>query len=298
MENSAFMKARYQMNTWNKDVADTKAFLDESFGGVPTRYKTARNALAHTYFWPIARMQMLVDEMTFMAGMYEGVKNKNLSEEQAVHYADSVVENSQTSGIFSDRSAIERGSVAGVRQQQFIKIWTTLISYMLAKGNIAYSKGAQLARKPTLWNATKFATDLVMLFTVEAVLSTMIRGRFPDFDDQDDDEPGMWKWLLDESLASAASGIPIIREIPSARYGSGNTPLGSLAKDMYNAMIQAEQGEFDPALFKAWNNVGGTLFHYPSTFMNRQFDAWYRDNILEEDVPAIDYWTGQREREE
>jgi hypothetical protein len=294
MSESAWLKSRYQLNTWNKDVADTKAYVEASFGGVPTRSKVTMTALAHSYFWPIARAQMVIDEITWMAANWKGVNKKGLSDKDAILYADSVTENAQTSGMFSDRSGIERGTTRAHRQSQWIKIWTTLISYMLAKGNIAYAKGRQFARKPSLWGATTLAADVVMLFTVEAVLSAMIRGQFPGDDDEDD---SLAAWLAAETAASAASGVPFIREIPGSRYGSGNTPLGSLAKDFYNAEIQLEQGEIDPAMIKAFNNVGGTLFHYPSTFLNRQFDAWYRDTVMGEDVEMIEYLTGKRKKE-
>jgi hypothetical protein len=291
MESSAFMRARYETNSWNKDVSDTKAYLESYFGGVPTKTKTIVNALSYSYFWPIARVQMLVDGITWMSGYAKGVTERKLSDADAVKYADSTVENAQTSGFFVDRSAIERGSLDAIqqRQSQFVKLWTTLISYMLAKGNITYAKGRQLARKPTLWGATALAGDLVLLYAVEAVLAGLIRGQFPD----DDDEESVAGWIATESLASAASGVPFVREIANAKYGSGNTPLGGLATDFYKAFEQTSQGEVDPAMIKAFNNVGGTLFHYPAGQINKAVDAYWAD-AEGEDVAPYEYLTGRK----
>lgn len=291
MESSAFMRARYRTNSWNKDVADTKAYLESYFGGVPTRASMVVNALSYSYFWPIARTQMVVDSVTWLAGYWKGVNERGLSDTDAALYADSVVENAQTSGFFSDRSGVERGTTDTLqqRQSQFVKLWTTLISYMLAKSNIAYAKGRQFMRNPSLWGATTFAADIVMLFTVEAILAAAIRGRLPD-----DDEDGYAEWLAKETAASMASGIPFVREIAAARYGSGNTPIGVFTNDIWKAMVQAEQGEIDPAMIKAFNNVGGTLFHYPSGQINKAVDAYWAEQVEGEDVALYEYVTGRK----
>ncbi|MCA9244511.1 MAG: hypothetical protein KDA32_11180 [Phycisphaerales bacterium] len=294
MSQSAFMRSRYQTNSWNKDVSDTRAYLHSYFGGVPTRASTAINAISASYFWPIAKVQMVVDEITWLAGYWKGVQEKGLSGKDAGLYADSVVENAQTSGFFSDRSGIERGTTDALqqRQSQFVKLWTTLISYMLAKGNIAYAKGRSFMRNPTPWGAVTLATDLMLLFTVEAVLAAAIRGQLPD----DEDDESLWWWLAKETMASAMSGVPFIREVQSARYGSGNTPLGGVATDLYKSMLQAEQGEIDAQLIKSFNNVGGTLFHYPSSQINRAVDAYWRESEGE-DVAPYEYITGKRDKQ-
>ena len=88
-----------------------------------------------------------------------------------------------------------------------------------------------------------------------------------------------------------------MREIESARYGSGNTPIGALATDFYKAIQQANQGEVDKAMIKSWNNVGGTLFHYPSSQINRAVDAYWRDVEEGEDVEFYEYITGKRSKD-
>lgn len=294
MSESAFMRARYQENAWNKDVQDTKVYLGSFFGPVPTKLKRAVNALSYSYFWPIAKVQMVVDGITWTAGYWKGVHEKGLApnSKDAIAYADSMVENAQTSGFFVDRSAIERGSLSiNQRQSQFVKLWTTLISYMLAKGNIAYAKGRQFGRAPSLWSATTLAGDVVALYAIEAILAGAIRGTLPD-----DDDDSWLGFIAKESAASAIGGFPVLREVMAGFYGSGNTPIGGLAKDFSNALTQTAQGEADIALFKAWNNLGGTLFHYPAGQTNRVVEAMWAD-ADGEDVAAYEYLTGPRKDE-
>lgn len=292
MEKSAFMRTRYQTNSWNKDVADTEAHLNSLFGGEPSRAKIALNALSATFFYPIARMQMPVDEVTWMAGFWKAQNKEGLTGKAAIAYADAQVEGAQTSGFFSDRSGIERGTTGNRnKQQRFIKLWTTLVSYMLAKGNIAYEKGRRFSKAPSVSGAVFLATDLLLLYTVEAMIAAALYGQWPD----DDDDENFAVWVAKETAASAVSGIPFVREIPSAKFGGGNTPLGAATKGLFDLGTQIEQGDVDKALIRQLNSVGGTFFHYPSSQTNRAIDAYWRDSEGE-DVPFYEYFTGPRRK--
>jgi len=287
MERSKFLNTRYDVGAWDKDVQDTKAHLESFFGPAPTRLKVSMNFLAHTYFLPIAKAQQVVDITTWLGAYEKGRNEMQLSEADATIFADTQVEASQTSGFFSDRSGLERGTLGlrKNRQSQFIRIWTTLISYMLAKGNIAYEKTAQTKwRKAS--SVAEWATDMILLFTVEGIASALLYGQLPDDDDAED----YAAWVALRTADSIVSGIPFVREIPSSRFAGGNTPLGSFAKDSYDLWTQIAQGENDEAARKALYNVTGTAFHLPSSQMGRTFEA-----IWSEDDP--EWWefvTGER----
>jgi hypothetical protein len=301
MENSAFMRERYETGSWNKDVADARDHLqthmDWLLGEGPTRARRVSNRMARTLFAPIMAMQSQVDATTWMAG-YIKARNDGMSEQDAISFADARTEASQTSGFFADRSGLERGTINyKTVQSQFIRIWTTLISYMLAKFGIAHEKGVQLRRDIrsegfTFGTAVKFAMDMLLLFTLEGIASAWVYGKLPD---EDDDEPLAW-WIAKVSAESALSGIPFVRETFSARYGGGNTVVGSLTRDIYTVYTQAAQGEIDAALIKSINNVGGTLLHYPSSQMNRMIDAAWRE-AEGEDVDWYEYGLGPRGKE-
>jgi len=210
------------------------------------------------------------------------------SHAEAVLYADGIVENAQTSGMFSDRAAIERGTFSETtRQSEFVKLWTTLGSYMLAKGNIAFESYRRTDfRSPA--SILGFGSDVLLLFAAEALLMAAIKGGWPD-DDED------WWWWTTKTVVTQATGtIPLVREIPGMAYGGGNTPIGATAGDIYRAYQQTSQGEVDEGLIKSYTNLIGTATGLPSAQINRATDAFWRETVEGEDVPAYEYVTGQR----
>jgi hypothetical protein len=289
MERSKFMNARYGiLQTWDKDVQDTNNFLKSMFGPAPTRFKGAVDTIGHYYFYPIAKMQSVVDVTTWMGAYEKGLNEENLSEDQAVIYADTQVEASQTSGIFSDRSGIERGTLGSrTRQSQFVRLWTTLISYMLAKGNIAYEK-----HKGTDYRDPKqvmhLATDYLLLFMIEGIASNILYDNWPGDEDEDETVAG---WVAKVTVDSVVSGIPLVREYSAAKYGSGQTAVGALVVDAYKLIEQIKQGELDEPLVKSGVKVVGTLFHLPSSQVNRAVEAAMSDD----ETALYEYFTGKRD---
>lgn len=288
-ETSAFIKSRYEVGAWNRDVQDVQAHVDSWFGPAPTIGKRAWNLIAASLFMPIKYAQKVVDISTWLGSYEQGINEKSMGHDEAVLYADSVVENAQTSGFFSDRSPLERGTLSeNIRQAEFIRIWTTLIGYMLAKGNIAYEKTGQTNfRKPS--EVLKLAMDFVLLFTLEGMASAIIYGNWPE-DDDETGKPQYAKWAAKATLDSMASGIPFIREIPSQRYGSGSTPLGAFAKDLLEVYDQAAQFEADDALVKTTIDALGITLHLPSAQANRTLRAIWD----EDETTPMEYLTGPR----
>ena len=289
---SKFMNTRYGLlQTWNRDVADTTHFLRSSFGPAPTKFKNNVDKMGHLYFYPIAKMQSLVDVITWMGAYEKGLNEENLSDRDAVFYADTVVENAQTSGLFSDRSGLERGTVSmRTRQSQYVRLFTSLISYMLAKGNIAYEKGVRTNFKDPKQFAY-FVSDMLLLFTIEGIASALLYGQWPGDDDKDESVLG---WMAGATLESMAAGIPIIRDFASAKYGGGTTPASSLVIDTYKFYEQVEQLEFDETLVKSGVKVTGTMLHLPSSQFNRAVEAAFKD--AEGDAAWYEYLIGAKEK--
>ena len=288
---SAFLRARYQWDTqaFDKDVHDASGVLSEYGTGLPTARRRLRSNAARLFFLPIAKFQQMVDVITWWGAIWKANNDLGLGEQEAVHYADAQVELAQTSGFFSDRSGIERGTLsATTRQNQFIRLWTTLISYMQRKGNLAYRKTQELKEDMSILTATMYAIDMMLLFTAEGIASAML---YDHWDWEEDDPEKIALAAGKATLESLAAGIPFVREYQSALYGSGNTPLGGLGNDLVKLYIQAMQGEMDPALRKAFVNSMGTLFHLPSSQTNRLLEA-----LIDEDDPEIlEYFTGTRD---
>jgi hypothetical protein len=290
IEVSAFLRVRYDRKhlAFNKDVTDAAGILKEFGGGLPTIERRAWEAFGRSMFWPIAKMQQLVDLTTWYGAYWKARNKRGQSDTEAVLYADAQVEMAQTSGFFTDRSGVERGTLsATTRQSQFVRLWTTLISYMARKGNLAYMKTNELKRELSFKNSILYATDMLLLFTVEGIASSWIYGRW----DWEDDPEELMLQAMKETAASVAAGIPFVREIPSAAFGSGNTAIGGLSNDLFKLYIQAGQGEMDPALRKAFVNSFGTIFHLPASQTNRLLEA-----LIDEDDPEIlEYLTGTRD---
>jgi len=292
-EKSTFMAARYGvMQAFDKDVADTKAFLTSFFGGVPTKFARSMDTMAHYYFMPIAKFQQFVDTTTWMAAYEQGMNDPKVkTEEEARYYADAQVERAQTSGIFSDRSGLERGTLGTrTRQGQFVRLWTVLISYMLAKGNIAYEKTKMTDFKDPK-QAAFFLSDMVLLFAVEGMASALLYGDWPEEDDEGD--KNIVSWGASATLESIASGVPMVREYSGAKYGSGTTPIGALTVDLFKALEQIGQLEADEAAMKSIVKATGTMFHLPASQTNRFIEALFK----EEDTELHEWFLGVDEDE-
>jgi hypothetical protein len=302
MSQSQFMYNRYQLNAFNKDIQNVQEALKS---GSPST--TAKNPFLRTFlaaakntqldrfpilvnwaFLGIRYTQMQVDTITWLAG-YDKAKAMDLNAEDSIKYADSQVDKAQGSGIFSDRSSIERGTLSEeTRQTEFVKLWTTLMSYMIAKGNIAVERYTETDFKK-LNETLSFGTDMLLLFSAEIILVAAIKGDAPD-----EDESWLW-WMAKRTAEQVISTIPVLREIPSfvKGFGAAGGPLGAFAKDIGGAITQTTQAEFDKSLIKSYINIVGTLTGAPSVQTNRLVDALWRETEGE-DVPAIEYLTGSR----
>ena len=272
-EASPFMATR--QTTFNKDIMTAMENVKDS--RIPAWVPQA-------YFYGITKSQWLVDVTTWLGAHSKGLRQFDGDTEKATAFADRMVARAQASGLWSDRTAIERGTMnAQTRQSEGWRMWTSLISYALAKWNVAYEKTRRAEfKKPA--QAIGWAVDMFMLFAVEALFAAWLRGKFKD----DDDEPFLMTWAR-ETTFNVMSSLPFVREIGSAIEGfPAGGVVGTLAQRTKNVYTQVSQGEFDMALVRALNSLGGMLFHYPSGQTNRLLEASERANEGQ-DVPLIDY---------
>lgn len=284
-EQTGFMATR--SDTYNKDVIEAQRQLsatifDKALPGNSAKY------VKDSFFWMISTMQGMVDTITWMAAKKKGLEDFNGDNLKANRFADRIVAQSQASGIFGERTAVERGSAdKRIGQTEALRAFTLFLSYFLAKNNIAIQRTKQTRfRNPG--EALKWARDMAMLFFVESMLAAFLYGEFSE-----DDE------LTDIAVASAlksgstfVNGIPIVGGIAAELEGfRGGGSIATIIGDIAKAAEQIEQGEADLALFKAVNNVGGTFLHYPSGQINKTVDAILKDRI-DENVEAIHYFLG------
>jgi hypothetical protein len=297
-EKSPFMATR--QTTFNKDIFDM--FEDPKTGPIASRWTEGRNLIAGQLgFWLMTKVQWyLVDVPTWMAGYQQGLRKYKNDEAKAITHADNIVKRSQASGLFSDRSAVERGSVSSkARQNDVVRLFTALGSYMFAKFNVAYERTAQArgtvasegvslrsAREALSWTL-----DMAFLFSLEAVIIAAIKGRLPDGEDEDDE--GWTKFLARETAFSAMGTVPFVRDIVSSLSGfEGGGAYGSITKDLAAPFIQAGQGEVDKAFVKSVVNATGIITGAPTTAGNRIIDAGWRQSEGE-DVSPAEYLLGR-----
>ena len=172
-------------------------------------------------------------------------------------------------------------------------MFTALGSYMFAKANVAYERtGKTDFRSPK--EVLSYTIDMVLLFTVEAILYNAIKGTLPGMGDSDEDDEGWAQFLAKETALSVMSTMPFVRDLSSPLQGySGGGSYGSITETLVKPFLQASQGEVDKAFVKSLVDSGGMLLHLPSSQVNRFVDAGWRQSEGE-DVAPIEYIMGKR----
>jgi len=277
---SPFMMER--ASTFNKDIRDTL----NKMRGDPSKPNFYPDWMRESLFAGIVFFQRYVDTATWLAAYEKGKKSlPNATEADLVHFADRAVARSQASGVWSDRTPIERGSVSEkVRQVEYVRIWTTMASYFFAKANVAIQLTGQTNfRDPR--QVFQYVINMLVLFSLEALIVSIMRNTAPD----DDDDESYAMWWAKETALNVMGAFPFVREFASEASGfRGNSAFGSLVKEAGDVIKQIDQGEFDTALVKSINDLGGIAFRYPSSAIGRAGDALYRD-LQGEDVEPHEY---------
>jgi len=215
-------------------------------------------------YWLMMRFQQAVDVPTWL-GAYEKATAEGNDEMRARALADQAVKDAQGGGQTLDLSAIERGGPAQ-------KLFTVFYSFM----NTALNLG--VASKMTPKSKAKFAADMLLLYTVPAVLGSLLKDALTPGDAGDDDPEKLLKKLAGEQLSFLLGLVVVGREfagigrwfVNGERPAGYEGPVGLRAiGDVYDLAQQTKQGEFDDAFRKALVNVSGDFFGLPSAQINR-----------------------------
>ena len=279
--------------TFHKDIADASQLISESI----LRRFAPRGSIEFvnaTFFYGIKKMQRMVDTWTWLAAKRAGMGKFDNDEAKAIEYADRMVIRAQASGNFQERTAFERGTVnPKLRQSETVRSFTALISYFMAKNNVAYER----TKKTNFRNPAAvigWATDMALLYVVEAALVSILRGQWPDEDESEEYGADVLAHVAGEGASSLFAGIPMIREFASEAAGfRGGGVFSSVIADTAKVIEQVGQGEIDTALLASANNLGGTLFKYPSSQINKTGRALALAGEGE-DVDWIEYFMGPK----
>ncbi|TIT90384.1 MAG: hypothetical protein E5W41_00220 [Mesorhizobium sp.] len=300
---SSFMASR--QTTFNKDIFDF--YNDPKIGPTATRWGEIKSEyIGPLAFWLMTKTQWyLADVPTWLAGYRQGLRKYGNDEAKAIAHADDLVKRAQVSGLFSDRSAVERGSVSrNIRQHDFVRLFTALGSYMFAKFNVAYERSAKAKRliaeegvsARSAQEAMSWTLDMAFLFTLEAVIGAAIKGQLPGGDDGEDDD-GWLKFLAKQTGFSVMATIPGVRDIAGPLQGfDGGGSYGAITKEIATPFLEAaksaDKGEVRKQFVKSVINATGLATGLPATQINRAVDAGWRD-AQGKDVSPLEYLLGK-----
>jgi hypothetical protein len=229
MQRSPMMRNR--MKTYDRDVLDSlKSIKGES----------AKDNLQRTYFMHIGFMDMGVSLPTW-AGAYAKAISENLTEEQAVDFADSSVRQTQGAGGAKDLARIQRGSPG---HRMFVMFY----SYFSVLYNLMARRKGMVVRDKDIFRAF---TSFMYLILLPAVLSELTVGRGPDEDEDEEFVP----WAVKTTAMYPVNSIVYARDIAGGvfgDYGYSMTPLmdglktvTTGAKTIIDPETYEEEIEFD-----------------------------------------------------
>jgi len=191
-----------------------------------------------------------------------------------------MVARAQASGLYADRSAVERGTIGPTaRQNEFIRLFTALGSYMFAKFNVANEVYGRTKRDIADQNKSSFmaglraASDMTMLFTVEAIAYNAIKGSLPGMGDDEggEEDEGWAEFLAKETVYSIMSTMPGIRDASAAIQGfSGGGAYSGISETFGRAvgdigdLFSPEDRDFGD-LRSINDMIGIVAVGYPST---------------------------------
>lgn len=273
------------MSRWLRDAAsmqNTVAWIGEKSEFMRLRAKTQQREIAEirntiykgetmsavqgSFFYLITKMQLVADVPTWL-GMYEKAMAEGADEPRAIALADQAVLDSQGGGQVKDLSKIQRGG-------EWQKLWTNFYSYF----NVTYNLLAESVGETRKVGASRLpllAVDFLMLTVVPATLGFLIKAALKG---GDDDEDKMAKKLVAENLSYLMGLMVGTREIGAAVSGSMGYegPAGArFFADIGKFAKQVEQGDADEAFWRSANELGGVVFHYPASQIDRTVRGVY-----------------------
>lgn len=250
----------------------------------------------HKYAWlMMTKMQYMVDAVTWLGAEAKGLKIHDGDVESARKFADDAVQRAQGSGEFVDKSALERGTFSeNHRQSEFIRPFTVLMSYMIAKGNVAYERTRNTDFRDPV-KIAKYTGNMVALFIIDQMILDFIHHRTPA--QQDESDAGDWlQYLAGTAVENVMGSVPFVSQaFGSFRGYTQQTPSQSLFADLAVIPDTAKRfwsgQELTHTDRKNWVNLVGAVTGLPSSQINRTLDA-VDAHDAGQDVPLYQYVTG------
>ena len=247
---SEFMRVRAK--TQQREISEIRNTIQKG---------ETRSAVEGSFFYLIGKLQLVADVPTWL-GMYEKAMAENPDEARAIAMADQAVLDSQGGGQIKDLSQAQRGN-------EWQKLWTNFYSFF----NVTYNQLAETVGETRLVGPSRLpllAVDVLMLTVVPATLGFFLKAALKGKDLDDEDK--LAKELVAENISYLMGTMIGLRELNAAVSGSMGYegPAGArFFADVAKLVKQAEQGEADEAFWRAANELGGVLLHYPALQIDR-----------------------------
>lgn len=184
----------------------------------------------------ISAFDRLVAVPTWL-GAYNKAIAAGMEEGEAVHEADSAVNESQGGGAAKDLSAIQRGrGVSGQLGKSLTMFYSFHSAFFNRLVELSWETGdAWRSRKPAM--VPEIAARAVLLVAVAPILNALLTGGGPD----DDSDESWAEWTAKQSLYGVAAPVPLVRDIVPAvtrkatgerSYGYRFTPMTGIGESL------------------------------------------------------------------
>lgn len=267
MENSPMMRNRAR--TLNREINE-----------IVNQVRAGKNltTLQASYFYMISKMQIMIDMPTYV-GAYEkaladleyekaGSEDERKAIEAKAHsFAGQTVIDTQTGGEIKDLAGVQKGS-------QGQKLFTNFYSYFSA----LYNLNVENYRTKKLTNPAEFAdfvATALLLNVMPVIYSVALKNLLKGECDWDDTECLLGRYkseqmsaIFGQMIGVRDAGIAVDVATGGDAFGYSGPPSLKFFSELYKFGQQSGQGEVDMPLFKAANNAGGILFHYPAGQIN------------------------------
>lgn len=281
-EKSEFMRNRHR--TMQRELNEIQSVVQ---GKGPARAK-----LDALMFAPMQSLQLVADMPTWWGAYQKALAEapvdlaEDVAEDRAIKLADQAVLDAQSGGQVKDLALIQRG---GPMQ----KLFTVFYGYFSASYNLGVERAKATNYRSPL-EVMHLAGDFLLLYSVPAVLASLIKDALQPGGGDDEDE--LAKKLIGEQISYLMGLFVGLREITGAvQYATGTKqfdmayggPAGlRFFQELDKLGKQIGQGELDRALARSVVNVGGVLLHLPSGQINRTIDGVIAISEGQTDNPA------------
>lgn len=214
--------------------------------------------LEQTWLWHIGFMDLTVSLPSWV-GAYEKGIAENMSDKDAIAYADSVVRMSQGAAGAKDLANIQQG-------HELKKAFTMFYSYFNALHNLMVRRGKMTAQEG-IRATPKAMMSFVYLIMLPAVLSEMITGRW-DWDDEPEEQLKKAVTLVVAYPFQTMVGMRDLVNGIVSDYGYSMTPVGNALEMITRGSGELAEvftdDEFTKSDAKAMTMAAGYIFGLPA----------------------------------